>query len=349
MVVTISHRGYIKRNPVSLYRAQRRGGKGKTGMAPVEEDFVEDLFVASTHANILFFTTRGKAYCKKVHEIPQAGRAAKGKAIVNFLPLEQDERVQAILPIREFEADRFIVMATKNGLVKKTDLMAYCAIRSSGIIAIKVDDGDELIAAAITDGRKEIFLSTLQGKSVRFKEEEVRSTGRATMGVKGMSLAEGDHVVSMEIINPRSTDATILTVCENGYGKRTRVDEYPIQHRGGSGVITIKTTERNGQVVKVYQVTDDDNLMIITDTGRIIRLRIADISVIGRNTQGVRLINVDPGEKAGGVCRLMEQEDENGEAGAEAESAENGVEAGEAEPAEKETGEGGEEGEKETE
>jgi DNA gyrase subunit A len=317
MVVTISHRGYIKRNPVSLYRAQRRGGKGKTGMAPVEEDFVEDLFVASTHANILFFTTRGKAYCKKVHEIPQAGRAAKGKAIVNFLPLEQDERVQAILPIREFEADRFIVMATKNGLVKKTDLMAYCAIRSSGIIAIKVDDGDELIAAAITDGRKEIFLSTLQGKSVRFKEEEVRATGRDTMGVKGMTLAKGDLVVAMGIISPEAS-ASILTVCDHGYGKRTSVAEYPLHHRGGSGVITIKTTERNGLVVKVYLVSDDDNLMIITDRGKIIRMRVADISVIGRNTQGVRLISLETGEKVTGVCRLMEADEgeaENGEEG----------------------------------
>ena len=317
MVVTISHRGYIKRNPVSLYRAQRRGGKGKTGMAPVEEDFVEDLFVASTHANILFFTTRGKAYCKKVHEIPQAGRAAKGKAIVNFLPLEQDERVQAILPIREFEADRFIVMATHNGLVKKTDLMAYGAIRSSGIIAIKVDDGDELIAAAITDGRKEIFLSTLQGKSVRFKEEEVRATGRDTMGVKGMTLAKGDLVVAMGIISPEAS-ASILTVCDHGFGKRTSVAEYPLHHRGGSGVITIKTTERNGLVVKVYLVSDDDNLMIITDRGKIIRMRVADISVIGRNTQGVRLISLETGEKVTGVCRLMEADEgeaENGEEG----------------------------------
>ena len=248
MVVTISHRGYIKRNAVSLYRAQRRGGKGKTGMVAQEEDFVEDLFVASTHDHILFFTTRGKAYHKEVHEIPQAGRAAKGKAIVNLLPLEQGEQVQAILPVRDFEQGKFIVMATRQGLVKKTDLMSYCAIRQSGIIAIKIEDGDELISATLTDGQKEIFLSSRQGKSVLFKEEEVRPTGRDTMGVKGMTLAEGDTVVPMDIIPPNS-EATILTVCENGYGKRTTMAEYPIHHRGGSGVITIKTTERNGLVV----------------------------------------------------------------------------------------------------
>jgi len=320
MVVTISHRGYIKRNPVSLYRAQRRGGKGKTGMVAQEEDFVEDLFVASTHDHILFFTTRGKAYCKEVHEIPQAGRAAKGKAIINLLPLEQGELVQAILPIRNFEQGKFIVMATKNGLVKKTDLMAYCAIRSSGIIAIKVEEGDELISAALTDGRKQIFLSSRQGKSVRFNEEEVRPTGRDTMGVKGMTLIEGDSVVAMDIITP-DTGATILTVCENGYGKRTAVDEYPEQHRGGQGVITIKTTERNGLVVNVYQVQNDGNLMIITDRGKIIRMRVEDISTIGRNTQGVRLISIDPGEKVTGVCRLMEaDESENGESEGEIEA-----------------------------
>jgi len=221
--------------------------------------------------------------------------------------------VQAILPIRDFEQGKFIVMATKKGQVKKTDLMAYCAIRSSGIISIKVEDGDELIGAALTDGRKQIFLSSRQGKSVRFNEEEVRPTGRDTMGVKGMTLAEGDNVVAMDIVTP-DTGATILTVCENGYGKRTAVDEYPEQHRGGQGVITIKTTERNGLVVNVYQVQNDGNLMIITDRGKIIRMRVEDISTIGRNTQGVRLISIDPGEKVGGVCRLMEADEaENGE------------------------------------
>jgi DNA gyrase subunit A len=330
MVVTVSHTGYIKRNPMSLYRAQRRGGKGKTGMATKEEDFVERLFVATTHSHILFFTDKGKVYCKKVFEIPQAGRAAKGKALINLLPLETDEGVLAILPVREFEEGKFIAMATKNGLIKKTDLMAYSNIRSTGIIAIVMDEGDKLIAAEVTDGTSEIFLSSRMGKSVLFPEEEVRPMGRATRGVKGMTLAPDEVVVGMEVIR-RDSQATIITVCEHGYGKRTSIADYPIHHRGGSGVITIKTTDRNGPVVAVHLVADGDELMIITDSGKIIRMKVAGISVIGRNTQGVRLINVEEGEKVTGVCMVMEQEEtaENGEGGADAGEAGEGEDLGE--------------------
>lgn len=318
MVVTVSHTGYIKRNPMSLYRAQRRGGKGKTGMATKEEDFVERLFVASTHAHILFFTDKGKAYCKKVFELPQAGRAAKGKAMINLLPLESGEGVLAILPVKEFEEGKFIAMATKNGLIKKTDLMAYSNIRSTGIIAIVMDEGDKLIHAEVTDGTSNIFLSSRMGKSVLFPEEEVRPMGRATRGVKGMTLAEGEDVVGMEVIR-RDSQATIMTVCERGYGKRTTISDYPVHHRGGSGVITIKTTDRNGPVTSVNLVSDGDELMIITDSGKIIRMKVAGISTIGRNTQGVRLINLEEGEKVTGVCMVMEQEEtaENGDNGPE--------------------------------
>ncbi|HUT51825.1 MAG TPA: DNA gyrase subunit A [bacterium] len=348
MVVTMSHRGYIKRNPVSLYRAQRRGGKGKTGMTAQEEDFIENLFVASTHAHILFFTNKGKVYAKKVHEIPQAGRAAKGKAIINVLPFDQNEQLRAILPVREFEQGKFIITATRKGLVKKSDLMAYSNIRATGIIGVLIEEGDDLIDADLTDGNQEIFLGARQGKSVRFKEAEVRPMGRGTRGVKGMGLAEGDEVVKMETLSPES-NASLITVTENGYGKRTAIDEYPVHHRGGSGVITIKTTERNGAVQAAYQVTDDDQLMIITDRGKIIRMNVAGISVIGRNTQGVRLIHMEPGEKVTGVCRLMEREEENGEGeNGEGEGPEPSetpeAPTGEAEPeSSAEPGEGGEE------
>ncbi|MFO8056508.1 MAG: DNA gyrase subunit A [bacterium] len=310
MVVTVSHRGYIKRNPISLYRAQKRGGRGATGMATREEDFVKYLAVASTHANILFFTNKGKVYCKKVHELPQAGRAAKGKAIVNLIPVESDERLQATLIIKDFEQGQNIITATRNGLVKKTDVMAYSNIRSCGLIGVHIEDDDDLVAVRLVSDDQEILLSSRHGKSVRFKSDAVRSMGRGTRGVKGMHLASGDRVVNMEVLSPQ-TEATLLTVTENGYGKRTRINEYPVRNRGGQGVITIKTTERNGYVVESYQVTDEDDLMIITNGGKIIRLNVADISVIGRNTQGVRLIHMAEGEKVSAVCRLMEKEDQS--------------------------------------
>lgn len=307
MVVTISHTGYIKRNSLSLYRAQRRGGKGKTGMSTKEEDFVADLFVASTHSHILFFSNHGKVYSLKVHEIPQAGRAAKGKAIVNLLPLAEGEMITEILPVKEFDEGRFIIMATTKGIIKKTELKAFSNIRSTGIIAIILDEGDRLICARITDGNQEVLLSSAGGKSIRFKESEVRPMGRATRGVKGMNLAKGDELVGMEII---SEGTTILTVSEMGYGKRSPLEDYPRQKRGGKGVITLKTTQRNGRVKGVFQVADEDELMLITNTGKIIRLKVNSIRVIGRNTQGVKLIGLEPGEKVTGIERLAEKDEE---------------------------------------
>ncbi len=307
MVVTISHTGYIKRNPLSLYRSQHRGGKGKMGMTTREEDFVEHLFVASTHSYILFFTSIGKVYWLKVHELPLGGPTTKGKAIVNLLSLAPGEAITAMLPVREFSKDRNIVMGTKNGIVKKSDLMAYSNPRTGGIIALNLDDGDSLVAVDITDGSKDIILSTKNGKAIRFKEEEVREIGRVGRGVKGIELEDDDVVVSMQVI---AEGTTILTATENGYGKRTDLTEYPLRHRGGKGVITIKTSKRNGSVVSVMQVTDDDDVMMITSNGKVVRTGVKGISVIGRNTQGVKLIWVEGGEKVVGVARLAEKEDE---------------------------------------
>src|ERR1044071_2600178 len=308
MAVTISHEGYIKRNPVTLYRAQRRGGKGKIGTTTKEEDFVEDLFVASTHSYILFFTTVGKVYWIKVHELPQATRAARGRPIVNLLNLESGERVSAFLPVREFQHGRYIVFATKNGLIKKTELMAYGNPRPSGIRAIGLEQGDEVIGVRLTDGQQELILSTSDGQSIRFKEEQVRPTGRGTFGVVGMKLDPNDKVVSMEIL---SLGADILTVAEGGFGKRTEMDEYRLQSRGGKGIFTMKTTDKTGRVIGVQLVGADDQLMLITNTGKIIRLRINDIRVIGRNTQGVRLIDLDEGERVVSLARLAEKEEED--------------------------------------
>lgn len=307
MVVTISHEGYIKRNPVTLYRAQRRGGKGKIGTTTREEDFVEYLFVASTHSYILFFTTVGKVYWIKVHELPQAGRTARGKPIVNLLNLEQGEKVSAFLSVREFQEGRCVVFATKKGLIKKTELMAYANPRPSGIRAISLEQGDEVIGVRLTDGQQEIILSTLDGQSIRFKEAQVRSTGRGAYGVVGMRLDKADAVVSMEIL---SLGANILTVSENGYGKRTDMEEYRLQSRGGKGIITMKTTDKTGRVVGVQQVTDEDQLMLVTNNGKIIRLRVKDICVIGRNTQGVRLIDLEDSERVVSLARLAEKEEE---------------------------------------
>ncbi len=308
MAVTISHEGYIKRNPVTLYRAQRRGGKGKIGTTTREEDFVEYLFVASTHSYILFFTTIGKLYWIKVHELPQAGRAARGKPIVNLLHLEPGERVSAFLSVREFQEGRYVIFATKQGLVKKTELMLYANPRASGIRAIGLEPNDEVIDVRLTDGNQEIILSTLDGQSIRFKEEQVRPTGRGTYGVVGITLEKDDAIVSMEIL---SLSANILTVSENGYGKRTPMAEYRLQSRGGKGIITMKTTtDKTGRVVGVQQVTDDDQLMLVTNIGKIIRLRVKDIRVIGRNTQGVHLIGLEEGERVVSLARLAEKEEE---------------------------------------
>ncbi|MGD9031830.1 MAG: DNA gyrase subunit A [Desulfobacteraceae bacterium] len=306
MVVTFSHQGYIKRNPISLYRAQRRGGKGLTGVRPKAEDFVESLFVASSHDTFLFFTNKGRVYWKKVHEIPEAGRMSRGKAIVNLLDLKRGERVATTLSVRDFEEGKYVVMATKKGLVKKTELVAYSHPRATGIVALRIRDEDELIAVRVTSGEHDIFLTTRQGKSIRFKESDLRAMGRVAEGNIGIRMEPEDYLVGMEALTGEG--ATILTVTENGFGKRTRTEEYRRQARGGKGILTIKTSERNGPVVYSYQVTDQDQLMIITGHGKIIRLRVADISVIGRNTQGVKLIGLGEGEKVVGVARLMEED-----------------------------------------
>jgi len=305
MVVTISHEGYIKRNPVTLYRAQRRGGRGKIGAVTKEEDFVEHLFVASTHSYILFFTTKGKLYWIKVHELPQAGRAARGKAIVNLLRLRGDEKVSAFLPVREFVADRYVMFATKQGTVKKTALEEYSNPRPSGIIAIKLDDDDEVIGVRLTNGQSEIILSTCDGQAIRFRETDARPMGRATAGVRGIQLDPGDRVVAVDAVEP---EATLLAVAENGYGKRTAMDEYRLQSRGGKGIITMRVTEKTGRVLGVRMVRDDDDIMLITNGGKLIRTPVRGISVIGRNTQGVRLIDLEPGEKVVGVATLAEKE-----------------------------------------
>jgi DNA gyrase subunit A len=330
MVVTISHSGYIKRNAISLYRSQRRGGRGKMGMTTKEEDFVEHLFVASTHSYILFFTDAGKVFWLKVHEIPQAGRMSRGKAIVNLLNLSGEEKITAILPVRTFEEGKYVIMTTKNGVVKKTDLMSYSHPRTGGIIALNLDLGDELISACLTDGTKEILLSSREGKAIRFSEEDARAIGRTGRGVKGITLGKNDYLVSMDIITPGTLGAAILSVTEKGFGKRTPIEDYPLQSRGGKGVITIKTSPRNGNLVGVQQITAQDDVMLITDKGKIIRMRGEGISVIGRNTQGVKLIELEPGERVMAVTRLAEREEEpEGEEGREETSEETPPEGGE--------------------
>ncbi|MBS0162855.1 MAG: DNA gyrase subunit A, partial [Nitrospira sp.] len=309
VVVTISHAGYIKRNAVTLYRAQRRGGKGKIAMGIKEEDFVETLFTASTHDSLLFFTDAGKVYWLKVHEIPEASRAAKGKALVNLLALSKDEKVTATLPVKEYAADRFVIMGTKQGVIKKTELSAYSNPRQGGIIALSLDAGDKLIGVDLTDGQREILLGTKQGITIRFKEEDVRAMGRTAHGVRGITLEAGDEVIGMETITPDSTTA-ILTVTEGGYGKRTPVNEYRVQGRGGKGIISVKTTERNGLAVGFLQVRGEDEIMVMAAQGKVLRCKVDDIREIGRNTQGVRLLDVDGDEdRVVAVVRLVEREE----------------------------------------
>ena len=301
MVVTISNQAYVKRNPVSLYRAQRRGGRGKIGAGTRDEDFVEHLFVASTHSYLLFFTTTGKVYWLKVHEIPQAGRAARGRSVGNLLALKPEEKLSAFLPVREFQPDRYLVFATRRGLIKKTDLMQYSSPRASGLIAISLEEGDEVVGVRLTDGSSEIILSTAEGQAIRFEESEVRPMGRGTYGVIGMKLDDGDEVVGIDLVEP---GGTLLAVAENGYGKRTAMDEYRRTHRGGKGIITMKTTDKTGRVIGVRMVTDDDQLMLVASGGKVIRLRANEIRVIGRNTQGVRLIGMEEGERLAALARV---------------------------------------------
>ena len=315
VVVTVSHAGYIKRNPVSLYRAQRRGGKGKIGMGVRDEDFVETLFTASTHDYLLFFTDAGKVYWLKVHEIPEAGRAAKGKALVNLLALKDDEKVTATLPVKEFREDQFVIMATKQGIIKKTELSAYGNPRAGGIIALTLDEGDKLIGVQLTDGSREILLGTKQGIVIRFKEDEARPMGRTAHGVRGITLEEGNEVIGMETITPDSTTA-ILTITEGGFGKRTPVAEYRIQGRAGKGIISVKTTEKTGLAVGFLQVRDDDEIMLMAAMGKILRCKVNDIREIGRNTQGVRVLELEgEADRVVGVALIAEREEESSENG----------------------------------
>ncbi|MBA3011702.1 MAG: DNA gyrase subunit A [Desulfobacula sp.] len=303
MVVTVSRSGYIKRNPITLYTSQHRGGKGKTAMGTKTDDFVEHLFVASTHATFLFITNFGKVYQSKVYELPMAGRSSLGKAIVNLLNFDEGEKLATVLTVDAFVADKYVIMATKKGRVKKTDLMDYSRPRSGGLIGVKLAEGDELIAARITDGSMDIFLGSEGGKVIRFNEANVRDTGRGSMGVRGMRIDEGTRVVGMEVLG---TEETLLTVTENGFGKRSSVEEYRTQTRGGKGVFSIKTSKRNGQMVALALVGDNDELMMVTDKGKLIRTAIGGINVISRNTQGVKLINLASKETLIGIARLPE-------------------------------------------
>lgn len=329
MVVTVSHSGYIKRNPVSLYRAQRRGGKGKTGMRPKEEDFVEQLFIATTHSYILVFTDLGKVYWLKVHEIPQGGRAARGKAIVNLLQVANGENITSILPVKEFSEGKFIITATQNGIVKKTDLMAYANPRVGGIIALTIDEGDRLVSTRLSDGTMDVLLASRNGKAIRFAEKDVRPMGRTSRGVRGMQFEGEDRLIGMEVVSD-ATSATLVTITENGYGKRTNLDEYRLQGRGGKGIITIKTSERNGHVVDIKLINEDFDLMFITDRGKVLRTGVCDLSIIGRNTQGVRLMVLENEERIVAVAKLAEKDEADGDT----EAAEDDFEGGEEAPEE---------------
>ncbi len=307
MVITVSHSGYIKRSPVTVYRKQKRGGKGRIGMTTREEDFVDRLFIASTHSYILIFTDRGKVHWLKVHEIPNVGTAGKGKAIVNLVAMSPQEKLAAVCAVKEFPEDRHVLMATRNGVVKKTPLSAYGNPMSRGIIAIVIDDDDELIAAAVTEPGSEAVLATRDGKAIRFSESDARPMGRTARGVKGIVLRKGDAVVSMAVVEP---DGTLLTVTDRGYGKRSHIEDYRLQTRGGQGVINVRTTERNGRVVAVPFVHDEDELMVITAQGMIMRLRVKDFAVHGRATQGVRLIELSEGDHVVAVAKLAEKDEE---------------------------------------
>ena len=331
MVITISHQGYIKRTPTSLYRRQRRGGRGVTGMESKEGDWAESVFVGTTHDYLLFFTNKGRAHWLKVYELPQAGRASKGRPIINMIQMEEGEKIQAVIPVGEFDDKHFLIMATKNGMVVKNALNLYSNPRRTGIKAMKIDKKDELICVRMTNGQQQVFLGTLKGLAERFHETEIRDSGRYTGGVIGIRLTKGDRVIGMEVLRPNST---ILTVCENGYGKRSKAEDYRLIHRGGKGVINIKVTERNGDVISIKEVIDDDELIMLTQEGMSIRVNVGDIRVISRNTQGVRLINLKQNDKIVAVARMEEKEEDKEVAeGEEVASEEEAVEESEGEEA----------------
>ncbi len=325
MVVTISHAGYIKRNAVSLYKSQHRGGRGKVGMGTKEEDFVEKIFIASTHHYLLVFTSAGKVHWLKVYQIPQAGRAAKGKAMINLVSLAPGERVSATLPVKEFVSDKFVVRVTRKGIIKKTDLAAYSNPRTGGIIAISIDDDDELVDVQLTNGDQDIFLASRLGMAIRFREDDVRDMGRTARGVRGINLDEGDDVIGVEI---PAQNTFMLTVSENGYGKCTPIDEYRVQARGGKGTINLKTVPKIGNVSGVLQVQGEENVMLISSTGNVIRMKVQEIPVNHRVTQGVKLIDLAPEEKLVGVARTTSESEDKDDTNGADEANGNGEENG---------------------
>ncbi len=311
MVITVSHASYIKRLPVSAYRRQRRGGKGVIAAHQKEDDWVEHLFIASTHDYVMFFTEQGQCYWLKVHEIPQAARSARGKPILSCVAMKPDEKVAALVPVREFSEDQFLLFATKDGLVKKTVLSEFGNPRSVGIRAINIEKGDELIDVQVTDGKNDIVLATSHGMSIRFHEKDVRDMGRTATGVKGIELDKKDHVIDMVVVRRKST---LLTVTEKGMGKRSELDEYRVQHRGGRGIITLKRNEKTGEIVALKEVLPDDELMMITKKGIMIRVPVEGIRISGRNTQGVKVMNLTPGDLVVDVARVVKEDEEEVEA-----------------------------------
>ena len=307
VVVTLSHGGYAKAQPIDVYQAQKRGGRGRSATKVKDEDFIDNLFVANTHDTILCFSSRGKMYWLKVYQVPQASRGSRGKPIVNLLPLEKDERINAVVPIREYDEGHFVFMATSGGTVKKTPLKQFSRPRTNGIIAVDLRGDDKLVDVAITDGKAEILLVASHGKAIRFAESDVRPMGRGAAGVRGIKLPEGHEVIALTIMH----DGLILTATENGYGKRTPVDDFPVQGRGGQGVIAIQTTDRNGRTVGAIQVEQEDEIMLISSNGTLVRTGVEDISIMGRNTQGVRLIRVERGQRLVGLARIESIEDED--------------------------------------
>ena len=311
VVVTLSHGGYAKAQPVTVYQAQRRGGRGKAATSVKDEDFIDKLFVANTHDTLLCFSSTGKMYWLKVYQLPQASRGSRGKPIVNLLPLQEGERINAVLPIHEFEENKFVFMVTAQGTVKKTSLEAFSRPRQAGIIAVELDAGDRLVGVDITDGTKQIILCSASGKAIRFDENDVRPMGRNAAGVRGIRLPAGDDVISLIILGEQGM---ILTASENGYGKRTPVEDYPIHGRGGQGVIALQTSDRNGRMVGALQISDEDEVMLISSSGTLVRTPVSDISIQGRNTQGVRLIRLDEGDRLVGLERIIADGAEGGDA-----------------------------------
>ena len=307
MAITVSNTGYIKRTAISTYRNQRRGGKGRIGMTTREEDFVGHLFVASTHAYIMIFSDRGRAYWLKVHEIPEIGAVGKGKAIANLVSMEEGEKIAALLAVKEFEDDKFVILGSRKGVVKKTQLSAFSNPRAGGIIAMGIEEGDAVITVQVTDGTGELFIGTRDGMAIRFEEGDVRPMGRSAYGVRGITLRNDDYVVGMEVVKP---GGTLLSVTQHGYGKRTEIEEYRVQSRGGVGIINIQASERNGQVVGVAYVQEGDELLVITQQGMILRMQTNDVRAIGRATQGVRIIDLEDGDHVVSIARLVEKEEE---------------------------------------